>query len=238
MVRVTALELPARWAEPEAAFADVRALLARGPGTDVVLLPEASLTGYVTEELEADLSPFAEPLDGPTVARLTAIARENRVHLVGPLILREDAGIFNAMAVLDPDGRLVATYRKRHPWYVETWATPGAAPLATFSAGGVTFAIAICFDVHFLEAESAGELEAADVLLFPSAWVERPDTRPEMLARLAKRFGVAIVNANWGPGAPRVWGQGGSRIVGPDGELLGEATGEGPRRVDARVSAR
>lgn len=237
-VRVTALELPARWGEPDRARGDVRTLLSGGPETDLVLLPEACLTGYVDDALGADLSRFAEPLDGPTVASLGVIAREHRVHLVGPLVLREGAELFNAMVALDPNGDVVASYRKRHPWYVETWATPGALPIATFPVRGVVFAVAICFDVHFLEEESARELEAADVLLFPSAWVEREDSRPEIFARIARRFGVAIVNANWGAGAPRMWGQGGSRIVGPGGELLAEAAGEGPRRVDARVSAR
>ena len=71
------------------------------------------------------------------------------------------------------------------------------------------------------------------MLLFPSAWVEKPDSRGTLLAGLARRFDVAIVNANWGIGTPRVPGQGGSRIVGRDGEVL--ALAEHAGRLDAWV---
>lgn len=235
-LRVTALELPARWNEPARAWDDVRALLAKGPATDLVLLPEASLTGYVDPELACDLRPFAEPLAGPTTTAFAALARAHRAHVVGPLVLGEGERTYNALVAVSPAGEIVATYRKRHPWYVETWATPGTAPLATFQVKGHMVALAICFDVHFLEEESAAELQAADVLLFASAWVEREDSRPSMLRALARTFDVAIVNANWGPGVPRMWGQGGSRIVSSEGEALALAEGEGPLRVDADLA--
>jgi 5-aminopentanamidase len=234
-LRVAAFELPARWAAQARALADVDALLARGPETDLVLLPEACLTGYVSPEMDADLRPFAEPLDGPTATALSALAKAHRTHLVGPLVLREGKRLYNAMLAVAPDGARVAVYRKRHPWYVETWATPGDLPLATFDVEGATLAMAICFDVHFLEEESARELGAADVLLFASAWVEREDSRPALLAGLARRFDLAVVNANWGHGEPRMWGQGGSRIVDRRGDPLAVAQGEGPQRVDARL---
>jgi 5-aminopentanamidase len=234
-LNVAAFELPARWGEPARALADVEELLSRGPAADLVLLPEACITGYVAPDLDADLRPYAEPLDGPTAAALGALAKKHGTHLVGPLVLREGQRFSNAMVVLGPDGARIAIYRKRHPWYVETWATPGDAPLATFEVGHATIAIAVCFDVHFLEAESARELEAADVLLFPSAWVEREDSRPELLRGLAQRFDVAIVNANWGQGVPRIAGQGGSRIVDREGDLVAVARGEGPQRVDATL---
>ncbi len=232
-LRVAAFELPARWGEPERALADVEALFARGPRADVVLLPELALTGYVSPELKADLGPVAEALDGPTATALADLARAHATHLVGPLVLREGDATFNALVAFDPGGARVATYRKRHPWYVETWATPGELPLATFAVAGRTLALAICFDLHFLADESARELEAADALFFASAWVEREDSRQEHFAALATRFDLAIVNANWGRGAPRVWGQGGSRVVGARGEVLALAKGDGPQRVDA-----
>jgi predicted amidohydrolase len=238
-LRVTALELPARFGEPERALADVEALLARGPETDLALLPEASVTGYVSTSLDADLRRFAEPLSGPTAAHLARIARARGIHLVGPLVLKEDGGTFNAMVAFAPDGGIACVYRKRHPWYVETWATPGTGPLGAFEIAGARVAIAICFDVHFLADESAADLHAADVLLFASAWVEKEDSRPETLASLARTFDLGIVNANWGPGLPRVHGQGGSRIVGRDGAALSIATpGEGPKRIDATLQRR
>lgn len=226
-MRFSVLELPARWAEPARALADVELALAKHDGDRLVLLPEASLGGYLSPDGDADLAPFAEPIDGPTARACAALALRHGVHLVAPLVLREDTALYNAMVGYDPQGAITFVYRKRHPWIPETWATPGSAPHPIVEIGGARITIAVCYDVHFLPGEASRELEAADVLLFPSAWVEEPDYRVPRLQRLAQRFDLTIVNANWAPGDVVVPGQGGSCVVGPDGRVL--ATVEGGR---------
>jgi predicted amidohydrolase len=95
--------------------------------------------------------------------------------------------------------------------------------------------IAVCFDVHFLADDAAHALDAADLLLFPSAWVEEEDSRPSMLPALARRHRIAVANANWGPGLVRIAGQGGSSILDASGGVLSTVT---PRviRADAIVT--
>jgi predicted amidohydrolase len=219
-MRFAILELPARWGAPARALAEVDAALAARGETELVLLPEASLHGYLSPDGDTDLAPFAEPLDGATARACAALASKHGVHLVAPFVLREGAAIYNAMICFDPRGEIVFVYRKRHPWIPETWATPGPEPLPVVEIGGARITIAVCYDVHFLPSESARELDAADVLLFPSAWVEEPDYRVARLQRLAQRFDVTIVNANWAPGDVKVPGQGGSCVVGADGRVL------------------
>jgi predicted amidohydrolase len=233
-LRVVALELPARWNQRDAALADVDRFLSAGPVADLVLLPEASLTGYVSPDHDFDLTAFAEPLEGPTSQALGALAKKHRCALAGPLVERDGARCFNSFVVIAPDGTRVAHYRKRRPWYPETWATPGDAAAEPFEVRGVTLTIAVCFDVHTLASDAARELRAADVLLFPSAWVDDgDDSRGAILRAVARDFDVAVVNANWGLGAPRVRGQGASRIVGRDGRVLVRAARCG--RIDASV---
>lgn len=230
------LELPATWGDPSRALADVAARLAAGPHSDLVLLPEASLAGYVSPEGDSDLAPFAEPLDGPTARACAALAAAHGVHLVAPLVLREGAALSNAMACFDPRGALVFVYRKRHPWFPETWATPGALPPPVVEIAGVAVTLAICFDVHFLAADAARELAAADVLLFPSAWVEQPDRRAARLARIARAYAIEVVNANWAPGVVAVPGQGGSCAIGRDGVVRATAPLAG--RLDVAIEPR
>ena len=246
-MKLTALELPARHAAASENLARADALLARAP-TDLALLPEASLTGYVSPRGDFDLRRFAETREGPTARALAALAKKHRTHLVGPLIERAGDAFHNAMLGFDPEGREFLHYRKRHPWYPESWATPGTeiAPIVHIlpSASGlgrlrrspepsarpririrtISVTIAICFDIHFAQ----GELPRADVLLFPSAWVEEEDSRPELLGCL----GMHVVNANWGEGEPRVPGQGNSCILHASGEVLARG---GPR-IDAELS--
>ena len=103
MLRVTVLELPATWGDPAAALRRVDAELEGGAATDLVLLPEASLTGYVSADGDFDLARFAEPIDGPTARALADIARRLAVALVAPLVLAESSGPYNAMVAFGPD---------------------------------------------------------------------------------------------------------------------------------------
>jgi predicted amidohydrolase len=204
-VRLSALEVPARWGCVRENLALVGELLGRGK-TDLALLPEASLTGYVSPDAERfDLGQFAEDRDGPTARALAALAKQHGTHLVGPLIERDGPHLYNAMIGFDPTGRELIRYRKRHPWYPEQWATPGDLPHPVVTVGDTTVTIAVCFDIHF-----AKEIPSADVLLFPSAWVESPeDSREALLGALD----ACVVNANWGTGTPRIRGQGGTMIL-------------------------
>jgi 5-aminopentanamidase len=243
-LHVTVVELPATWGEPERALAAVDALLASGARTDLVLLPEASLTGYVSPEGEVDPTAFAEERGGPTSRALGELAARHAAHVVGPLVLRERGAsrerdhFYNAMVAFDPEGREVFTYKKRHPWFPETWARPGAAEAPVVEIRGVAVTIATCFDVHFLDDDAAATLARSDLLLFPSAWVdEDEDGRAAILAAVAVRHAVFVANANWGPGEVCLPGQGGSSIFDPSGSALA-SVGPGGGRADAVVRGR
>ena len=218
-MRLTVLELAARWGRAASVLDDVDQLLRAGPVSDLVLLPEAALHGYVSPDGDFDLTRFAEPLEGPTATRAAALARSHHTHLVAPRVLPEGAAVFNAIACFDPTGTPRFVYRKRHPWFPETWATPGPEPHPLVEIAGITLTAAICFDVHFLADEAAEQLAAADLLLFPSAWVEDTDSRPQLLGELSRRFDLHVANANWAAGDVVVAGQGGSSVTGPDGTV-------------------
>jgi predicted amidohydrolase len=143
------------------------------------------------------------------------------------------------MIVAAPDGAIAGTYEKRHPWAPERWARRGRNPHPRLSIAGVNVTIAICYDLHFLpyEAETRETLRAVDLVLFPSAWVDTEDSRLPLLRDLARRFGVAIANANWSEGVVRLPGQGGSCILDARGEPLAVA-GEGVVRIDATILPR
>jgi predicted amidohydrolase len=230
---LSVLELPARWGQPEAQLALVDAALGRLP-KGLLLLPELSLTGYVSPALGFDVSARAEPLEGPTAQALAALAARHGQMLVGPLVERDGPWCFNTVVGFRADGTRFLHYRKRHPWMPEEWATPGDKPWPLVEVAGLTVTAAICFDVHFLAEEATAALEAADVLLFPSAWVdEESDARTPLLVELATRFSLTVVNANWGLGVPAVTGQGGSCVVAPSGEVTRVRPGTSALTVDA-----
>lgn len=220
MLRVSVLELPARWAQPEDAFDDVDALLSDARATDLAIVPEMALVGYVSPDGDFDLSRFAEPMAGPTVQRAAELSRRHRTHLVVPIVLDENDELYNAAVVVGPRGDVVATYRKRHPWLPERWATPGTLPAPLFAIGDVRVTLAICYDGHFLAEDTADVLSRADLLVFTSAWVDEEDSRLPLLRDLSLRFGIAIANANWARGVVVVPGQGGSCILDAEARVL------------------
>lgn len=235
VLRVAVVEMPATWGEPERALATIDQVLTEGPPADLVLLPEASLTGYVSPEIDFDLSRFAEPIDGATARALAELARRHQTHLVGPLVLAEGRATFNATVAFDAEGRRSFVYRKRHPWIPEEWATPGRDPYPLVRIGDLAVTVACCFDVHFLAGEARETLDAADLLLFPSAWVEeRNDSRLSRLSAIARGYSVAVAAANWGPGVVYVPGQGSSAILDARGEIVARVA-PGALRADAVV---
>lgn len=234
-VNVSVLELPASWGDPGRVLDEADAALRDGLPTDLAILPEAALTGYVSADGDFDLSRFAEPLDGRTSTMCGDLAADHGIHLVAPLALREGDCCFNAVVLYAPSGAPKVAYKKRHPWYPEGWATAGRDPLPLVQVGDLTVTMAICFDLHFLPAESAPALAAADLLIFSSAWVDEEEpARIPLMTKLARDFKIHVANANWGPGVVSYRGQGGSCIIDAAGTIVGSVT-PGSRRADARI---
>ena len=234
-MRVSLLEVPARWGRVAAQLEWIAAQATPSHPTDLLVLPETALTGYVSPARQFDLTPFAEPL-ALGAARLGGLARHFGCDVLGPVIERDGPAVFNTTLGVAPSGEVWLHYRKRHPWFPEGWASPGTLPWPIVQRHGLRLSCAVCFDVHFLPAEAAEVLRAADVLLFPSAWVEgRPgeDERLRLLRELSTGFSVTILNANWGPGRPAVPGQGGSLVTRPDGSF--ERLRAGAARLDLEI---
>jgi 5-aminopentanamidase len=233
------LETPHRFGDIAGALDRLDEQLREARGADLALLSEAALSGYVSPRGDFDLAPFAEPLGGPTASRLSALARAHGVALGAPLVERDGQHVYNSYLLLGAAGELLACYRKRHPWFPEEWATPGQRPMPRLNLRGVRLTLAVCFDIHFIEDEAADELAWADLLLFPSAWVDGDgprDRRRALLPPLARRHDLWIANPNWGTCAPRLAGQGGSQLIDPSGAVVARAPAtEGPTTVRCRV---
>src|SRR5690606_21289635 len=131
---------------------------AAGRGARVVIAPEYAM--HAVRRLDQRVLPAAQPLDGPFVTGLTALARETGVFLVAGMIETGSAGperIRNTLVAVDPAGELVAVYRKVHLYDAfghkeSDVVEPG--PLTeppTFSADGLTIGLQTCFDLRFPE---------------------------------------------------------------------------------------
>lgn len=166
----------------------------------------------------------AEPLDGPRVSALAAIAREANVWFVpGTVAERGPQGeLFNTTVVFDPAGELVATYRKIFPWRPTEPFDPGDS-FVTFDIPFVgRVGLAICYDLWFPEVIRQLAWLGAEAVLVPTQ-TSTSDRRQEVIlaqaAAIQNQVHILSLNAA-GP-----LGIGRSLIVDPEGIVRVQASG-------------
>jgi predicted amidohydrolase len=147
-------------------------------GPDLVVLPEAVMHDF--GDAGTALGPVAQPLDGPFVEALHALAREHATTLVAGMFERaEDPDRpYNTLVVVDADG-LVASYRKVHLYdafgYRESDRLLAGVPEpVTVDVAGVRVGLMTCYDLRFPEWSRLLVDAGADVLVVPAAWVRGP----------------------------------------------------------------
>src|SRR5438552_12061031 len=88
--------------EPDKNFAHAVEFIqeAAGRGAQIVCLPELFRSQYFCREEDARLFDLAEPIPGPSTARLARLAKQESVVIVASLFERRAAGIYHNTAAL------------------------------------------------------------------------------------------------------------------------------------------
>jgi N-carbamoylputrescine amidase len=189
----------------DAAIAKIREAAARG--ANIICLQELFNAPYFCKVTDAERFDLAEPIPGPTVDRMQALAKELGVVLIVPIFERRGAGIYhNSAAIVDADGSLLGVYRKMHipddPLYHEKYYfTPGeiyqhdetrpAAGFRVFKTKFATIGVLICWDQWYPEAARITALMGAQVLFYPTAIGWHPKEKAEWGAAQADAWRTA-----------------------------------------------
>ncbi|MDB5263883.1 MAG: Nitrilase/cyanide hydratase and apolipoprotein N-acyltransferase [Adhaeribacter sp.] len=148
-------------------------------GAKVISFHECSVTGYTFARplSQAQMLDVAEFIpDGPSVKRLTEIARRHDIAVLAGLFEKDAANkIYKAYVCVDKNG-LVAKYRKLHP-FINPNITPGNE-YCVFELFGWKCGILICYDNNIIENVRATNLLGADVIFMPHVTMCTPSTRP------------------------------------------------------------
>jgi N-carbamoylputrescine amidase len=175
-VTVACTQMRCSW-DIEANVARAEALVHRAAdaGAQIILLQELFETPYfcIDEQMKhLDLAHTLE--EQPTLKRMQAVAKAREVVL--PVSFFERAGLahYNAVAVIDADGRIAGHYRKSHipdfPGYEEKfYFSPGDTGFQAIETRHGCIGVGICWDQWFPEAARAMVLKGADLLLYPTA---------------------------------------------------------------------
>lgn len=195
-------------------LAEIYKLMERFPWVEMVVLPELNACG-------ADRT-LAEALPGPTEARFCKLARRLGIWLIpGSLYEKADDCLYNTVPVINPDGDVIARYRKQFPWMpYEDGTTPGGESVVFDVPDVGRFGISNCYDMWFPETIRTLAWMGAEVILHPSltSTIDR-DAEIAMVRAHGAQNQVYFFDVNLaGP-----LGVGQSCVAGPGGEVIYQA---------------
>ncbi|MDK8464159.1 carbon-nitrogen hydrolase [Marinobacter sp. SS13-12] len=151
-------------------------------GAQLVVLQELHATLYFCQTEDTSVFELAEPIPGPTSDRLSALAAELGVVLVGSIFERRMNGVYhNTAVVFERDGSIAGLYRKMHipddpGFYEKFYFTPGDASFNDGTSGFTPIdtsvgrlGVLVCWDQWYPEAARLMALAGAEVLIYPTA---------------------------------------------------------------------
>ncbi|MBT9458139.1 MAG: carbon-nitrogen hydrolase family protein [Burkholderiaceae bacterium] len=193
---------------------EVASTMLRFPWVDMIVCAELAAFG---PEMR-----FAEELPGETERRFQALANRLGIWLLpGSLYERHDGLIYNTAPVINPQGEVVARYRKMYPFRPYEAGVASGQETVVFDVPRVgRFGVSICYDGWFPETTRAMVWDGAEVILHPTMTGTIDRDEELVIARanaiMNQCYFIDINNAG------RL-GNGRSIVVGPQGEVLHQA---------------
>lgn len=205
---------------------------AKSGGARLIALPECFNSPYGTNFFNE----YAEAIPhGPTSEMLSTAAKEHGVYLVGGTFPEvEDSKYFNTCTVWNPDGEMIAKYRKMHLFDIdipggitvkESDILSAGNELATFTVDNVKVGLGVCYDVRFEELAKLYRLQGCELLIYPGAF--NMTTGPihwELLQRgraLDNQVFVFAISPARGEKGYIAWGH--SQVTNPWGKVVAQA---------------
>ena len=223
-MHVAAVQFDIAWEDKAANHQEIERMLdeAAIPEGALIVLPELGDTGF---SFNLDVI-----VDDRTLTWATNLARKRRCFVqVGYAVRGEDGKGRNCATVIDPEGALLGTYQKLHPFGYgarETEFFTGGDHLTLCSCGDVTVCPLVCYDLRFPELWRLAALAdpPAELFALGASW---PDARQAhwraLLIARAIENQAFVIGVNRCGTDPYVSYAGGSLIVGPKGDILAEA---------------
>lgn len=248
-LRVALIQQDTVWQDPAANLAKARAFVrqAADSGARVAVFPELFTLGFTMAP-----EPFAESIPGPTSEAVAALARDFGLFIVGTVVEAHAPHPRNAAFVTAPDGSLVATYRKLHPFSYgdEHQHYSGGGDCPVFHLDGIPCGLQICYDLRFPEPFRSLAVRGAEVVFVPANWpARRISAWSTLLAARAIENQMAVCGVNRvgrdatgldHPGASALHDAFGVEVVGAgsaEGVVVGELDLAALRRWRARFPA-
>ena len=149
-------------------------------GANVILLPELFEREYFCQQRCYEFYQYAEETNvNATVQMGIRLAKELGVVLPISFYEKDVNNLYNSIACIDADGKILGVYRKTHipddHYYQEKfYFTPGDSGFQVFRTRFGTIGVGICWDQWFPETARCMALEGAELLFYPTAIGSEP----------------------------------------------------------------
>lgn len=203
-------------------------------GAELIALPEYfPIQGRWKDRLK-----HAEALNGETITRLKQKASQHGVYVLGGTILEkseQDEKAYNTSVFINPDGEILASYRKIHLFDVEipgkesiresNYLNPGTE-IVTAETDFGKVGLSICYDLRFPELYRALALDGAKVIFVPAAFTLYTGLHhweALLRARAIENQCFIIAPAQFGTYPPGKTNFGSSMVIDPWGTVVARA---------------
>lgn len=149
-------------------------------GAQIILIQELFQTPYFCQREKSEYYKFASELESSeAIQRFQKLAAELQVVLPISFYEKNNNARYNAVAVIDADGKILGIYRKSHipdgPGYEEKfYFNPGDTGFKVWNTRYAKIGVGICWDQWYPEAARCMVLQGAEILFYPTAIGSEP----------------------------------------------------------------
>jgi len=193
---------------------EINSAVKRFPWIDMIVLGE--LSGYGVDHQ------YAQPRGGEFEQKFCELAKAHQVWIIpGSYLEQQGDKIFNTAPVINPDGEIIARYRKIFPFYPYEKGVSCGEDFVVFEIPQVgKVGLMICYDQWFPEVARSLAWMGAEAIICPTLTntIDRPT---ELVLAKANATVNQCYFININPVGDLGYGQ--SIILGPQGETIYQA---------------
>ncbi len=224
----------------------------------IAVAGEYSLYGMYRPRSLEEWIELALPIPNFATDMLAEFAVKSEIYITGHFMERHSefpGRYFNTTVLIDPNGKIVLTYRKHngpnnlntsytgpgdvYQKFVSVFGEDALFPVADTPIGRI--GIMVCGDIQYPEVARALCLKGAEILLHPTAEIYRRSHAGWEAMRVAraaenKAYLLSCTTASFlGTDRPEFGYRGRSQIISPDGDILAIVDGPGEAVISAAV---
>lgn len=149
-------------------------------GAKIILLPELFERQYFCQERRYEYYNFAKKVEeNDAIKHFSKLAKDLDVVLPISFYEKDINNLYNSIAIIDADGKIMGVYRKTHipddHYYQEKfYFTPGDSGFKVWDTKYAKIGVGICWDQWFPETARSMALMGAEILFYPTAIGSEP----------------------------------------------------------------